>query len=74
MSVLDTLKTSGPLPLNVLNLLSRGSAEDLHWELAKLLERGLVEIAGAQLPAADNIPKTEATVSLTRAGLERTLA
>jgi hypothetical protein len=73
VSVLNKLKTSGSLPLNQLNLLSRGSPEDLRGELQGLIDQKLVKVSGGALPAAEAIPSMEATLSLTRAGLQESL-
>ena len=70
MSVLGTLKTSGALPLNELNVRSRGSPAELRHELEVLLKEGLVTFDG-DLPAADAIPLDETPVRLTRAGLKQ---
>lgn len=73
MAVIDTLKTSGALPINELNLLSRGSATDLHGELSLLLDRNLIAVQDGALPKVEDIPSSTVTVSLTRAGVKQAI-
>lgn len=70
MSILGTLKVSGALPLNELNVRSSGSPEDLRKELESLVKEGLVTVQG-ELPEPDAIPLSDAPVTLTLAGLKQ---
>ena len=73
MGILNTLKTSGSLPVNELNVLTSGSPGDLVKELSVLHQGGLVAFEG-ELPAPDRVEGASTVIRLTKAGLKESLA